>query len=197
MSWRFTPPRVAKVGLALLLRWNKAYNLTAVRDPLEMVMRHLLDSLSIASYIPDSAQQIVDVGTGAGLPGVPLALLNPHQNYSLLDSNGKKTCFLFQVKTELGLANMSVHRARAETWAPPETYDVVLSRAFASLTDMVQCCRHFCSETGLFLAMKGTSPEAELVAVDALCEVRNVYPLQVPGLDQERHLVELAPGRGQ
>jgi 16S rRNA (guanine527-N7)-methyltransferase len=179
--------------LELLQRWNKAYNLTAIRDPQQMVYRHLLDSLAIASHIPPSAKRLIDVGTGAGLPGVPLALLYPDQQYDLLDSNGKKTRFLFQVKTALGLDNMAVHRERAEHWQPQQPYDVVLSRAFASLVDMVKVCGHFCSDSGRFLAMKGTLPEQEISALSGLCEVRHVHVLQVPGLDEDRHLIELGP----
>lgn len=179
--------------LQLLQKWNKAYNLTAVRDEQQMVYRHLLDSLAIAAHIPASVSQVVDVGSGAGLPGVPLALLYPQQQYHLVDSNGKKTRFLFQVKTALGLDNMTVHHVRAEEWAPPATFDIVLSRAFASLADMVTCCAHLCSPNGRFLAMKGTRPDIELAALAGLCEVHGVYSLQVPGLEEARHLVELGP----
>jgi 16S rRNA (guanine527-N7)-methyltransferase len=177
--------------LELLQRWNGAYNLTAVRDPLQMVSRHVLDSLAIAPFVPASAKRLIDVGTGAGLPGIPLALLNPDQHYDLLDSNGKKTRFLFQVKTALGLDNITVRNVRAESWHPPQPYDVVLSRAFASLADMLTCCAHFCDKSGRLLAMKGTSKDAELAAIATLCEIRQVHVLQVPGLDEDRHLVEL------
>lgn len=177
--------------LELLQRWNGAYNLTAVRDPSQMVFRHLLDSLAIAPFLPQSARRLIDVGTGAGLPGIPLALLNPHQHYDLLDSNGKKTRFLFQVKTTLGLDNITVRNVRAESWHPQQPYDVVLSRAFASLADMLACCAHFCDKSGRFLAMKGTCPEAELTAIATLCDIRQVHSLQVVGLDEDRHLVEL------
>ena len=179
--------------LELLGRWNSAYNLTAVRDPLQMVYRHLLDSLAIAAYIPVSARRLIDVGTGAGLPGVPLALLYPQQHYDLLDSNGKKTRFLFQVKTALGLDNITVHRERAERWEPQKTYDVVLSRAFASLVDMVKVCAHLCNGKGRFLAMKGTRPEQELAVLAGKCKVRQIHVLRVPGLDEDRHLIELGP----
>jgi 16S rRNA (guanine527-N7)-methyltransferase len=179
--------------IQLLQRWNSAYNLTAVRDPLQMVYRHLLDSLAIAAYIPDSAQRLIDVGTGAGLPGVPLALLYPDQHYDLLDSNGKKTRFLFQVKTALGLDNITVCRERAERWEPQKTYDVVLSRAFASLLDMVKVCAHLCGGKGRFLALKGTRPDQEIAALAGLCDVRQIHVLRVPGLEEERHLIELGP----
>ena len=179
--------------LALLQRWNAKYNLTAIRDPVQMVIRHFFDCLAIAPWLPSGASRLVDVGTGAGFPGVPLALLNPRQHYDLLDSNGKKTRFLFQVKTALGLDNMSVRHIRAEAWTPPRPYDVVLSRAFASLADMVGCSAHLCGSEGCFLAMKGARPAAELAAVETLCEVQGVFQVEVWGLDEERHLVQLGP----
>jgi 16S rRNA (guanine527-N7)-methyltransferase len=179
--------------LELLQRWNSAYNLTAVRDPLQMVYRHLLDSLAVAAHIPGSAQRLIDVGTGAGLPGIPLALLYPEQRYDLLDSNGKKTRFLFQVKTALGLDNITVHQERAERWQPQTSYDVVLSRAFASLVDMVKVCAHLCGSEGRFLAMKGTWPEQEIAALAGCCDVRQIHVLRVPGLEEDRHLIELGP----
>ena len=181
--------------LALLLRWNARYSLTAVRDPMQVVIRHFLDCLAIAPRLPKAAHRLIDIGTGAGFPGVPLALLNPRQHYDLLDSNGKKARFLFQVKTHLGLDNMSVRHTRAESWVPPRPYDVVLSRAFASLADMVRCSGHLCGEGGCFLAMKGTKPEVELAAVETICEVQGVFSVEVFGLDEERHLVQLGPVR--
>ena len=125
--------------LVLLHKWNRAYNLTAVRDPQQMVTRHLLDSLSIAPHV--RGQRLIDVGTGGGLPGVPLSILFPDREFHLLDSNGKKTRFLFQVKTALGLDNMAVHQARVESFEQGP-FDAVLSRAVASLEDMVTGCRH-------------------------------------------------------
>jgi len=175
--------------LELLLKWNKVYNLTAVKDRNEMVVRHLLDSLAIAPWC--SGRRFIDVGTGAGLPGVPLAILQPEKEFHLLDSNSKKTRFLFQVKIALGLKNMAVHRARVETFKPPEPYDAVLSRAFASLPDMVAACRHLLSETGQLLAMKGNLSKAELASVDGFCRTA-VHKLTVPGLDEQRHLVILS-----
>jgi 16S rRNA (guanine527-N7)-methyltransferase len=175
--------------LELLRKWNSTYNLTAVRDPAQMVTRHLLDSIAIAPYL--GGRQVIDVGTGAGLPGIPMAILFPQRQFSLLDSNGKKTRFLFQVKTTLGLDNMLVHHARVESFQPPGTYDAVLSRAFASLAEMVAACSHLLAPTGSFLAMKGAYPAAELAALDTACEVRAVHTLAVPGLDEQRHLVEL------
>jgi 16S rRNA (guanine527-N7)-methyltransferase len=181
--------------VALLARWNKAYNLTAIRDESQMVTRHLLDSLAIAPFV--SGQRLLDVGTGAGLPGVPLAILFPQRAFHLLDSNGKKTRFLFQVKTALGLDNMMVHQARVETYRVTTPYDAVLSRAFASLQDMVQACRHLLAPGGSFLAMKGALPAGELDALGEDYPQRAVFPLHVPGLDEQRHLVVIAHPQGK
>ena len=175
--------------LGLLEKWNRTYNLTAIRDPARMITHHLLDSLVVAPLV--SGQRVIDVGTGAGLPGVPLAVVMPGREFHLLDSNGKKTRFLFQVKTALGLDNMTVHHARVETFRPGQVYDAVLSRAFASLRDLVTGCRHLLSPGGRFLAMKGAYPGPELAAIEDQCDVVAVHPLQVPGLAGQRHLVEL------
>jgi 16S rRNA (guanine527-N7)-methyltransferase len=175
--------------LELLLKWNKAYNLTAIRAADQMVCKHLLDSLAIARYC--SGQRLIDVGTGAGLPGIPLAIIFPERDFHLLDSNGKKTRFLFQVKTTLGLDNITVHHARVESFAPAELFDVVLSRAFASLLDMVSSCRHLLRDSGSFLAMKGSYPEQELAAVQGQASVQSVHSITVPGLDEQRHLVAM------
>ena len=175
--------------LDLLARWNKAYNLTAVRDPGRMVSRHLLDSLAIAPYT--RGQRLIDVGTGAGLPGIPLAILFPDREFHLLDSNGKKTRFLFQVKTDLRLDNMTVHHARVESFQPAVPFDAVLSRAFASLQDMLAGCHHLLAPGGRVLAMKGAYPVDELAAVSGRYDLKEVHPLTVPGLAEERHLVEI------
>ena len=174
--------------LALMIKWNKAYNLTAVRDPAQMVTRHLLDSLAIVPHV--HGQRLIDVGTGGGLPGVPLAILFPQREFHLLDSNGKKTRFLFQVKTALGLDNMAVHQARVESFELGP-FDVVLSRAFASLEDMVEGCRHLLSPDGHFLAMKGAYPDEEITAVEDRCQLQAVHSLDVPGLGEQRHLVDM------
>ena len=174
--------------LELMIKWNRAYNLTAVRDPQNMVTRHLLDSLSIAPYV--TGQRLIDVGTGGGLPGVPLSILFPEREFHLLDSNGKKMRFLFQVKTALRLDNMTVHQARVESFNEGP-FDAVLSRAFASLADMVNGCRHLLAPGGHFIAMKGAYPETELAAVADRCQLQAAHPLEVPGLGEERHLVDM------
>ncbi len=177
--------------LNLLQRWGKAYNLTSIRKPEDMVVRHLLDSLAIAPLLGQRPGACIDVGTGAGLPGIPLALVFPERQFSLLDSNGKKTRFLFQVKTELGLANMVVRGSRVEAYQPEQKYAVVLSRAFSSLSQIVVSCNHLLTENGRFLAMKGMYPEQELAELPAAVELVSVHKLTVPQLDEERHLIEL------
>jgi 16S rRNA (guanine527-N7)-methyltransferase len=155
-----------------------------------MVVRHLLDSLAIAPWC--TGENLIDVGTGAGLPGVPLAIVCPEKEIHLLDSNSKKTRFLFQVKTTLGLDNMAVHQARVESHRPDQLLDTVLSRAFSTLEDMVTGCRHLLTAQGRFLAMKGAYPGGELAGVDMLCETHAVHPIEVPGLAEQRHLVEMS-----
>lgn len=176
--------------LALLCKWNQAYNLTAVRDPAAMVTRHLLDSLALVPWL--SGSYCIDVGTGAGLPGVPLAIMFPDREFHLLDSNGKKTRFLFQVQTALSLSNITIHHARVEDFRPARRFDVILSRAFASLADMLAGTRHLLQPEGVFLAMKGACPDDEIEAVAGECRLRGVHPLLVPGLDEQRVLVELS-----
>lgn len=175
----------------LLHKWNRVYNLTAVRDPAQMVTRHLLDSLTVWPYIV--GQRILDVGTGAGLPGIPLALLSvnkqPDRRFVLLDSNSKKTRFLQQAVAELGLDNVQVVHARTESFQPEQGFDIVISRAFASVADMLAGAGQHCVPGGLILAMKGTDPAAELDGLDPAFELEQVYRLQVPGLEEDRHLV--------
>lgn len=174
--------------LAMLIKWNKAYNLTAVRDPIEMIDRHLIDSLSILPYVAD--ERLIDVGSGPGLPGIPVAICKPEIDVVTMDSNGKKTRFQLQVKAQLKLDNLSVEHGRVEESAIAPARQVV-SRAFASLEDMITWCHPLCAEDGVFLAMKGLYPEAELAALPQGYELKDCHRLQVPGTDGERHLLML------
>lgn len=173
---------------ALLVKWNKAYNLTAVRDPEEMIRRHLLDSLSIIPYV--TGDRILDVGTGPGLPGIPLAICFPEKTLVLLDSNGKKTRFLTQAKIELGLTNMTPVQSRIESFSS-EPFDSITSRAFATLKDMVDGSIHLLKENGFFYAMKGLYPTDEISELDNRTTVVDCFALHVPGEEAERHLVKI------
>lgn len=173
----------------LLVKWNKAYNLTSVRDPAEMIDRHLIDSLSILPFIDDT--NLLDVGTGPGLPGMIIALVKPELPVAMLDSNGKKIRFLNQVKMALRVDNAQIVHHRLESWQPDDNFAQITSRAFATLSDMVGFARHLLAPDGRFVAMKGQYPEAELAALPADVRVVRVLPLRVPGTDGERHLVEL------
>lgn len=177
--------------LALLERWNRAYNLTAVRDPEAMVIRHLLDSLSILPWV--EGPRVLDVGSGAGLPGIPLAVARPNCQFCLLDSNGKRTRFLTQVAAELHLAHVDVVRGRVEDYRPAVLFNSVVSRAFATLADMVADAGRLCVPDGRLLAMKGVFPDDELARLPPGYVVVGVYPLRVPNLEAERTLVHLAP----
>jgi len=174
----------------LLAKWNIAYNLTAVRDPLEMVTRHLLDSLVIVPHLHGA--RVLDVGTGPGLPGIPLAVARPELAFTLLDANAKKTRFVVQAVGELALKNVEVVQSRVENYRPSRIFDTVVSRAFASIADMLAHARHLCAPGGRFLAMKGAYPEEELEALPAGYDVE-VVPLTVPGLDAARHVVIVTP----
>lgn len=178
--------------VALLAKWNKVYNLTAIKDPAQMITHHLLDSLAVLPYIRGA--RVVDVGTGAGLPGIPLAIMRPGLEFVLLDSNNKKTRFVTQVTIELGLKNVTAENTRAETYRPAAGFDTVISRAFASLRDMLGMCAGLCAPHGVFLAMKGAYPEDELADLPPGFEVRGAHRLDVPGLDAERHVVVLGAG---
>ena len=177
--------------LTLLERWNRAYNLTAVREPEAMVVRHLLDSLSILPWL--EGPRVLDVGSGAGLPGIPLAIARPECQFCLLDSNGKRTRFLTQVTAELHLPNVGVVRSRVEDYRPATLFNSVVSRAFATLAELVVDAGRLCAPTGRLLAMKGVFPDDELARLPSAYQVVGVYPLRVPHLDAERHLVHLAP----
>ncbi|HRP87707.1 MAG TPA: 16S rRNA (guanine(527)-N(7))-methyltransferase RsmG [Gammaproteobacteria bacterium] len=174
--------------LELLARWNRTYNLTAVREPEEMVTRHVLDSLVVLPFI--DAERMLDVGTGAGLPGLVLAMARPGQRFVLLDSSGKKTRFVEHAATRLGLGNVEVVQARVEDHEDEEGFAVVLSRAFASVADFIRLAGHLARTEGRLLAMKGALPEAELAALPAGWGLQAVHKLSVPGLAGRRHLLE-------
>lgn len=191
LSFQPDEPQLAALEqyLALFIKWNKAYNLSAIRDPEEMVSKHLLDSLSVAALI--EGQRLIDVGTGGGLPGIPLAICFPERRFTLLDSAGKKTRFLFQVKQALGLDNVSIQNCRVEAYQPEQAYDGVISRAFASLADMTGSCQHLLDSGGKFWAMKGVFPDRELSELEKHYIFETSFPLQVPGVDGQRCLVVL------
>lgn len=178
--------------LALLTKWNRAYNLTAVRDPAEMVSRHLLDSLAVMPHV--SGNHCADVGTGAGLPGIPLAIVLPQKQFELIDSNGKKVRFIAQAIAELSLKNAKAIQCRIESWQPEQAYDVVLSRAFATLADMAQGCEHVLSAQGVMLAMKGVYPRQELSELPERFKVGACHALKVPNEEGQRHLIEIRVG---
>lgn len=203
-DWRqLLPPGLIQLGLELpadgavklltfielLVKWNATYNLTAVRDPAEMVSKHLLDSLTVAPFLHDGS--ILDVGTGAGLPGIPLAIAFPERHFTLLDSNGKKTRFVTHAATMLGLKNVEVVQVRAEDYRPEEPFDTVTSRAFASLADFLQLTAHLCAPGGRWLAMKGEQPDEELRALPSGFRLIALHPVHVPGLDAQRCVVEI------
>lgn len=172
--------------VALLHKWNKVYNLTAIRDPQQMVSNHLLDSLAVIPHL--WAGRWLDVGCGAGLPGVILAIAQPEWQFVLLDSNSKKTSFVQQAVIELGLHNVSVQCARVEQWQPAEKFDGIISRAFTGLGDFLRSTQHLIAPQGRWVAMKGM-PEQELADVPDECRVESIIPLQVPGLNAARSLV--------
>lgn len=171
----------------LLIKWNKAYNLTAIRDPEEILIKHFLDSVSIAPWV--NGQRVLDVGTGAGFPGIPLAILKPQQQFELLDSNGKKTRFLLQVKQALNLRHVSVLNTRVEAFSLEQCYDQITTRAFSNLQQMLEVTGHLCCNNGQFVAMKGAYPEEELQHLPSGLEVQEIVRLEVPFLDAERCLV--------
>ncbi len=173
--------------LTLLGKWNKVYNLTAITDPMQMVALHLLDSLAMGPFL--QATHVIDVGTGAGLPGIPLALRRPELSFTLLDSNGKKTRFVQQVVAELGIANVTVVHSRVEDFTSPGGgYDTVIARAYASIADLLSSTAHLCRPHAMVLAMKGTYPEGELTVLPRGFSLERVERIQVPGISAERHV---------
>jgi 16S rRNA (guanine527-N7)-methyltransferase len=174
----------------LLNKWNKAYNLTSIRDPKDMVIKHIMDSLMVGPLL--EGESFIDVGTGPGLPGIPLAILYPERSFVLLDSLGKRITFLRQVVFQLKLNNVTPVKARVEDYHPETPFDGVLSRAFSSLLDMVTWCDHLVSvDHGRFLALKGHYPSDEVAALPANISVAKSHTITVPRLEGERHLIEL------
>lgn len=177
------------VGFVRLLdKWNKAYNLTSVRNPDEMLVKHIMDSLVVSQYL--QGEKFIDVGTGPGLPGIPLAIINPDKQFVLLDSLGKRITFIKNALRELGIQNVTPVLSRVEEYQEQQ-FDGVLSRAFASLDDMVNWCYHLPNKNGKFYALKGVYDEIEVQAVKKPVELVDVIELQVPELVGERHLVVL------
>jgi 16S rRNA (guanine527-N7)-methyltransferase len=178
--------------LALLAKWNAVYNLTAVRDPAQMVIQHLLDSLAVVGAFT-GARQVLDVGAGGGLPGMVLAIwaaeAEPGMHISMIDTVHKKTAFLTQAKAELGLRNVTVYTARVEQLQVAHKFDVITSRAFAELADFINWSGHLLEQSGRFIALKGVYPQEEVVRLPAGWLVTQVQPLKVPALDAERHLI--------
>jgi 16S rRNA (guanine527-N7)-methyltransferase len=174
--------------LALMAKWNKVYNLTSLRDPMQMVTHHLLDSLAAVPAFA-GASNVLDVGAGGGLPGIVLAIARPDMQVSLVDTVHKKTAFLTQVKAELGLANVSVYTARVEELQAPRKFDVITSRAFADLSDFVNWSGHLLEQGGRFIALKGVAPADEQQRIPSDWKVSEVRALQVPRLGAERHLI--------
>jgi 16S rRNA (guanine527-N7)-methyltransferase len=182
--------------VALLAKWNAVYNLTAIRDPRQMLIQHILDSLSIVPYLaPRGPSSVLDVGSGGGLPGIVLAIVLPEWTVTTNDIVHKKTAFQAQAKAELGLTNLSVVTGRVETLQPgaevPAKFDVIVSRAFAELSDFVTLARHLVAEQGAIWAMKGVRPDGEIDRLPVGAHVEQIIRLNVPSLDAERHLIKV------
>lgn len=178
----------------LLFKWNKVYNLTAIRDKSEMVSHHLLDSLAVVPHLWSG--RWLDVGSGGGMPGLVLAIMKPDWRFTLLDSNTKKTSFVQQAVIDLGLKNVSVHSGRVEDWRPDYRFDGIISRAFAELGDFLAVSRHLIAPNGRWAAMKG-QPELELAGVTKGFEIENIVSLKVPGIEAARSLVIAKVSREQ
>ena len=186
LNLSLTPVQIEQLldFIKLIAKWNKAYNLTAVRNNVDMTRLHILDSLAILPHI--HGKRVIDIGTGAGLPGIPLAICLPDVDFVLLDSNAKKTRFVQQVILELKLKNVAAVHARVEQYQPEQGFDIVTTRAFASLPDIVSLTSHLLNANGVLLAMKGQIPEAELRQFNA-----TVIPITVPEVEAERCLVRI------
>jgi 16S rRNA (guanine527-N7)-methyltransferase len=177
--------------LALIEKWNRVYNLTAVREPRQMLTQHVLDSLAVAPHV--TGERLLDVGSGAGLPGIPLALALPRTRVTLVESSHKKSTFLNQALIELDLKNVEVVNARVESWDTPIRFEVVISRALSDLADFVRLAGPLCAKGGVLAAMKGVHPYEELAQLPAGYRLNKVIPLSVPGVAAERHLVLVEP----
>jgi len=172
-------------------KWNKAYNLTSVRDPKQMVSRHIVDSLIISPFL--TGDRFIDVGTGPGLPGLPLAIANPDKSFVLLDSLGKRIRFIRQVCHQLGIKNVQAVQSRVEDYTEQNnSFDGVLSRAFASLDDMLTWCKHLPKNNGKYLALKGQYPQQELDELSEQYKIEQISSLNVPGVDGDRHIVVIS-----
>ncbi|MEL4244831.1 16S rRNA (guanine(527)-N(7))-methyltransferase RsmG [Shewanella xiamenensis] len=175
--------------VGMLNKWNKAYNLTSVRDPEIMLVRHIMDSLVVSKHL--QGERFIDVGTGPGLPGIPLAIMNPGKTFVLLDSLGKRIRFQKQVAFELGIHNISSIESRVEAYQPDQKFDGVLSRAFASIHDMLTWCHHLPAEHGQFYALKGQLSDEEMQQIPAGFAITETIELKVPKLDEQRHLLKI------
>jgi len=181
--------------VALLEKWNRTYNLTAIREPERMVTLHVLDSLAVLPHLPHATPlRVVDIGTGGGLPGIPLAIARPAWHVALLDSSRKKAAFLRQAAAELGLQNVEVVACRAEDYAPATLFDVAISRAFSDLSRFSAVARHLVASSGKLIAMKGVYPREEMAHLPKAVRVVAAPALEVPGLDGVRHLVIMESG---
>jgi len=184
--------------LALLAKWNKTYNLTAIREPHRMVTHHLLDALAVVPHLPANAGlRILDVGSGGGVPGVPLAIARPDARVIMVDSNHKKAAFLMQATIELGLPNVESHAVRIDDYAPSSPFDIVISRAFSDLAAFASAAARLLAPHGRMFAMKGVLPDEELELLPPDFNVLATPALKVPGLDAARHLVIMQPRHAQ
>jgi 16S rRNA (guanine527-N7)-methyltransferase len=178
-----------------LAEWNQRFNLTAIDDPVQVVRKHLLDSLSIYHHL--CGRRIADVGSGAGFPGLPLAVAAPSHEFTLIEATGKKALFLEHARSKLSLANVTIVNLRAEQFKPRERFDSVIARALGKLNDFVRVAGHLVARGGALLAMKGQEPHEELGKLSKGWRVKAIHRLTVPGLDAQRHLVELIPGEAR